>query len=87
MAAAEVRQTETYVAGPAPQFMFGPMSREMLLEALAQELEWWLEHEAETGFRSPVLNACRAWMYAESGELGSKLAGGEWAIGRIGSTS
>jgi streptomycin 3"-adenylyltransferase len=30
-----------------------------------------------------VLNACRAWRFTTDGALVSKVAGGEWALGRV----
>lgn len=84
MAAATVRQTERFVAGPSPQFLFGPVPRAYVLEALTRELDWWLAQDHIEALRTPVLNACRAWYYVEEHELVSKEAGGKWAMGHLG---
>jgi Domain of unknown function (DUF4111) len=65
---------------PPPSAVFAPIPRAWLLAGLARELEW-AERHATVEYR--VLNACRAWRFAEEGVLCSKLDGGRWARGRV----
>ena len=47
---------------------------------MTDELEWGL---ANGSGAYAVLNACRALFWAEEGRVVSKVAGGEWALGRL----
>jgi streptomycin 3"-adenylyltransferase len=67
------------LAGPPPADVFGEAPAALLDAAFADELRWGAEH-ASPAYR--VLNACRAWRFASERELVSKVAGGEWALGR-----
>lgn len=67
------------LAGPPPAEVFAEAPAALLDAAFADELRWGAEH-ASPAYR--VLNACRAWRFAAGRELVSKLAGGEWALGR-----
>ncbi len=76
---AAVRAAGITLAGPAPAEMIGELPRRWLLEGFAEELDWGLEHGSPA---YAALNAARCWRYARDGVVGSKLAGGEWALGR-----
>lgn len=62
------------VSGPAPEQVIGPLPRAVILGYLADELDWGLAHAPES---YAVLNACRAFEYLTTGQIVSKLAGGE----------
>lgn len=66
--------------GPPASEVFPAISREKLIRALTGELEWAREHASPT---YQVLNAARAWQFLESGAIGSKTEGGEWARERV----
>lgn len=66
-------------AGPPPADVFPEVPRQMLVRAFAEELLWGLEHAPA---HYAVLNACRAWAYAEDGQILSKVEGGDWALQR-----
>jgi predicted nucleotidyltransferase len=67
--------------GPPWRDSFEPVAREAVLAALDEALDW-QEREEPIG-RSSVLNACRAWMWLERGEWGSKPEAAAWLRGRI----
>jgi len=68
------------ITGPAPSELFAPMPRAWLIEALSGSIAW---HRAHRRLDSnSVLNACRAWRYAEEGVLTSKADGASWAVRR-----
>jgi len=66
--------------GPPPPAVFAPIPRAWLLAGLARELVWGERH-GTVEYR--VLNACRAWRFAEEGVLCSKVDGGRWARDRV----
>ncbi|TMS00438.1 aminoglycoside adenylyltransferase domain-containing protein [Nonomuraea basaltis] len=65
------------VLGPPPAWVFGPVSRDRVLTAMAGDLRWALDHGSAA---YAVLNACRAVRFAEDGHLCSKLDGAEWYL-------
>jgi hypothetical protein len=67
------------LAGPPPADVFAQAPAALLDRAFAGELRW---AAANASPAYQVLNACRAWRFATDRELGSKIAGGEWALGR-----
>lgn len=67
------------VTGPPPAAVFGPVPRDRVLGALADELRWGLEHGSAP---YAVLNACRALRFAAEGRFCSKVAGGRWYLAR-----
>ena len=69
------------LAGPPAGEVFARIPRPWLLDALEDSLEWHAEHETLTHFS--VLNACRAWRFAEEGVWSSKEAGAKWARPRV----
>lgn len=70
--------------GRPPEHVLPEVPRSDVLQALAKELVWGLEHES-TGYA--VLNACRAWRYLVDGIFTSKVEGGTWALSRVGDRS
>ena len=73
------RQRGIALVGPAPGAVFAPIPTAWVLEACAEELRVWAARRHYESPTSGVLNACRAWRYAEEGVLASKVEGGEWA--------
>ncbi|HET7480388.1 MAG TPA: aminoglycoside adenylyltransferase domain-containing protein [Rubrobacteraceae bacterium] len=69
------------LAGPPSHEVFAPIPRSWLLDALEDSLVWHAEHETLTHYS--VLNACRAWRFAEEGVWSSKEAGAKWARPRV----
>jgi hypothetical protein len=68
------------ISGPPPCTVFLDVPRQTLLEAMSESMMWHRVHEKATLYS--VLNACRAWRFAEEDILGSKLEGATWARGR-----
>jgi hypothetical protein len=68
------------ISGPPPSTVFADVPRRALLAAMSESMAWHLAHEKATLYS--VLNACRAWRFAEDNVLGSKLAGATWARAR-----
>jgi hypothetical protein len=67
------------IYGPPPRDVIGGVPRPVILDYLATELGWGLEHASEA---YAVLNACRALIYLADGQIVSKLAGGRLAAER-----
>lgn len=65
------------ITGPPASGIFADVPRHTLLDALSQSMAWHRVHEKATLYS--VLNACRAWRFADEGVLGSKLEGAAWA--------
>ena len=68
------------ITGPPPCTVFADVPRRWLLEAMDASMTWHRAHEKATLYS--VLNACRAWRFAEEDVLGSKLEGATWARAR-----
>lgn len=66
-------------AGPEPSLVLPAYPRRAILNGLSAELGWARDHAPG---RYAVLNACRAWAFAEEGILLSKVEGGDWALAR-----
>ena len=64
------------VVGPPARELFPEIPRGVLLEAMVHELNWALTHASPS---YQVLNAARAWRFADEGVLSSKTAAGNWA--------
>lgn len=75
-----VRRSGLVVVGAPPGDVFAEVRRSTLLEAMRASMVWHRTHEGATLYS--VLNACRAWRFADEGVLGSKLAGAAWARDR-----
>ena len=68
------------LAGPPPEEVFADVAGSAC-STRPSPASW----HGRPSTRSPayqVLNACRAWRFATDRELCSKVAGGEWALGR-----
>jgi len=61
------------LSGPPPQVAIGAVARPRILSYLADELGWGLANAPES---YAVLNACRAQVYLQQGEIIGKVAGG-----------
>ena len=65
------------IDGPPAAELFADVPRSRLLAAMRESMQW---HRAnERGTLYSVLNAARAWRFAEEDVLGSKLEGASWA--------
>lgn len=73
------REAGLALLGPPPHELMRPVSCDLVLAQLIDELGW-AEANASTAYQA--LGAARAWMYAETGRIGSKLDAAEWARGR-----
>jgi streptomycin 3"-adenylyltransferase len=67
------------VCGPPPQDLIGVVPCRAILDYLAGELGWGIEHAPEA---YAVLNACRALIYLTDQQIVSKIAGGKAALSR-----
>lgn len=65
------------LTGPLPGELFVDVPRRKLLQQMSESMRWHREHEKATLYS--VLNACRAWRFAEEDILGSKIEGAAWA--------
>ena len=65
--------------GPPPQDLIGVVPRRAILDYLAGELGWGIEHAPEA---YAVLNACRALIYLTDHAIVSKIAGGKAVLSR-----
>lgn len=68
------------VSGPPPRAIFADVPRPTIVKAMRESMAWHRTHEQATHYA--VLNACRAWRFAETDVLGSKLEGAAWARDR-----
>lgn len=67
------------VLGPSADQIIGCMPRPAVLQALATELAWGLEHAPAT---YALLNACRALVYQRDAQLVAKTTGARWVLDR-----
>ena len=65
------------IRGAPASDVFADAPRQTLLDAMVESMGWHRQHEGATLYS--VLNASRAWRYADEGVLGSKLDGAAWA--------
>ncbi len=70
------------IEGPPAREVFAPVPRPVILEAMAESIAWHRAHESLGHFS--VLNVCRAWRYAEAGELGSKADAARMGSSEVG---
>jgi hypothetical protein len=68
------------ISGSPARAVFADVPRKGLLDAMYESMAWHRAHEKATLYS--VLNACRAWRFAEEDVLGSKLEGAAWARDR-----
>lgn len=76
-----LREHGVVLVGPPAHQVVAPIPRRWLLAALRDSLAW---HAAnESALHQTVLNASRAWRYAEEGMWSSKDAAAAWVLTRI----
>ena len=82
---AGARATGRTLLGPAPGALLPELPRDWILDALLDSLDW---HAAEEPVGpNAVLNAARAWQYAEQGAWSSKPDAAAWASARSGDSA
>jgi len=69
------------LAGPPASEMLATLPRAWVLEAVRDSLAWHSREEPVSP--NNVLNACRAWRYAEEGVWCTKAAAAAWARARL----
>ena len=79
---AVLREHGVAIYGPPPAEIFGEPERAAILRALGESLAWHSAHERASP--GAVLNACRAWRYAEEGVWSSKADAATWLRARSG---
>ena len=83
---ATCRERSRALLGPEAKEFFAPVPRHLLLAALRDVVKWHqgrvLDPFHDPGGQYSVLNACRAWQYAEEGQLSSKTEGALWLLSR-----
>jgi predicted nucleotidyltransferase len=77
--------------GPGPSEVFAEPDRKLLVRSMLADIEmarsegvaWWDDHDVPeaASMTYQVLNGARCLRYLETGELGSKVEGGEWLKG------
>lgn len=77
---AVLREHGRALLGPPPAELFPVVPPQLLLNAFLGELAWARDHASPSYL---VLNACRAWRYAEEHVVSSKTEGAEWARARV----
>ena len=70
--------------GPGPDELIGSINKDTIRTLCANVVQWHRE-KIHDPFHDPsgefaVLNTCRAWRFIATGIMGSKNAGGEWAL-------
>lgn len=78
---AVARELGRSLIGPPPAQVFSPIPKLWRLEAIGESLAWHQQHEPASA--NTMLNACRGWRYAATGESGSKRAGATWVSQEI----
>jgi len=83
---ASCRERGHALFGPEAEALFAPVPRPLLLNALIDVLTWHqgkiLDPFHDPGGQYSVLNACRAWQYAEESRLSSKTDGALWLLSK-----
>jgi predicted nucleotidyltransferase len=69
------------LAGPPAGDVIGAPPHTDVIDALLAGLAWAIAEEPDT--LNTVLNACRAWHFAETGDWLAKRAAGAWAAERL----
>jgi Domain of unknown function (DUF4111) len=75
-----LREHGVALDGPPARDVVAPIPRRRLLDALLESLVWHTAHESQ--LHSTVLNAGRAWRYAEEGVWSSKDDAASWVLAR-----
>lgn len=78
---AMARERAVPLFGPPAHELLAPVPLERIHHALEQSLGWHDEHDA--GRPNQALNACRAWLFAETGRWASKTTAAHWARERL----
>jgi aminoglycoside adenylyltransferase-like protein len=78
--AAIAREHAVPLTGPAARDAFGEIEPRRVARALIESIEWHRRHDPEA--IQTVLNACRAWRYAEERAWSSKEEAARWARAR-----
>jgi predicted nucleotidyltransferase len=76
------RQRGRVVSGAPPADLLAAAPRDGVLDAVLAGIEWGRAHEPTAA--STVLNAARAWRFAETGEWVAKGEAGTWVRARTG---
>jgi hypothetical protein len=79
------RQHGVPLGGPPASGLLAALPKAWVLEAVRDSLTW--HSQAEPVSANNVLNACRAWRYAEEGVWSTKRASATWARGRLAAPS
>jgi Aminoglycoside adenylyltransferase, C-terminal domain len=74
------REAGETVRGPSPRETICAVPHESLARAVVDEVRWARTHTPPPEYL--VLTAARAWLFSQTGQLVSKVAAGEWAVGR-----
>jgi hypothetical protein len=69
------------LVGPSWRDVFAPVSRDDLLEAIGQSLDW--QERFDPLGRSALLNACRTWRWLEDGDWVSKPEAATWLRSKV----
>ena len=69
------------LVGPPWSDVFAPVSRDDVLQAIEQSLDW--QERFDPLGRSALLNACRAWKWLEEGDWVSKPEAADWLRGKV----
>jgi Domain of unknown function (DUF4111) len=75
-----LREHGVALVGPSARDLVAPIPRPCLLDALLESLAWHTAHESQ--LHATVLNAGRAWRYAEEGVWSSKDDAARWVLSR-----
>lgn len=78
---AMARERAVPLFGPPARELLAPVPPERIHRALELSLDW--HAEFDVGRPNAVLNACRAWRYAETGRWSSKTTAALWARERL----
>jgi hypothetical protein len=76
------RQQAIALVGPGIETVVSPVPDALVRKASVENVRLWANRDVFYDPSSGVLNACRAWHYHAEGVLGSKRAGGEWALAK-----
>jgi hypothetical protein len=76
------RQQAVALAGPSVETIISPTPGALIRAACAENVRLWASRDVFYDPSSGILNACRAWRYQAEIVLGSKRAGGEWALAK-----
>jgi hypothetical protein len=81
-----LRDQGVRLLGPEPRELVAPIPYAWIQEALLTALRWHVDNDLRVGADS-VLNACRAWRFAEERRWSSKVDAAAWARERVDANS